>query len=76
MAINYIEFVRPVSLGGAPLNYVSRDKHGGILDRCVERGSWLIVEGEKAKRYRIPLTNIVVITEDAEPQPGKGAKGG
>jgi hypothetical protein len=67
MAIRRIDFRNPVPepIGSG----YSNDKHGREFE-VVEKGQWVIISaraGDKdkgVKRYRIPVTNVVAITED------------
>jgi hypothetical protein len=65
MAIKRIAFRTPAP---APLgDGYSREKHSREFD-VLEKGQWILIQpkvgSEKGQRYRIPMSNVVSITED------------
>lgn len=74
MAIRYVKFIDPVSLGshGSVAGW-SEEKHGRQIT-AAEKGNWLVlvfVNGPEAKvagqRRRVPLTNVSYINDDDGP---------
>jgi hypothetical protein len=74
--ITYVQFVSEVPIGGEfpSISYYSADKHAKTM-QIEERGSWIIVhlgatvDGKwtpNGKRRRVPITNVVSISEEGE----------
>ena len=66
MAIRYVSFIAPVSLGsiGSVVAW-SEDKHGRDV-AILEKGNWMILTilVDSRVRRRVPMTNVAYISED------------
>lgn len=85
--ITFIQFVSEVPIGGdwPAISYWSADKHAKQI-HVEERGSWVVLSlgrvgdnGEflpNGKRRRVPITNVVSISEEGEAEKPSKRKDG